>query len=405
MVHIMSLFGFGKKKKSAPAQQPDYESYTPEQLYQAALSAEKNAEHDLMMYLAEMASERGYAPAQYKYACLLSQYSDEDRQEAFELFMKLAKQGNTDAQFHCGELLYEGDSVTGDKAAALKWYEKAAEKGHPESQLRCGEMYLKGEGTQEDKAKALTWFEKSAEQDEFYAKINCAKMYDEGVGTAVDKAKALMWFESAAGQEHIAVSFKRDRMTAQLKCALMYYDGDGTAANKRKALMWFEKVAEQGFSQAQLKCGEMYNVGEGTEPDKAKALMWFEKAAEQGEEKAISALAALKGQKQKPQPSPASEQDRENDELQLIFDKGMEAYNAGEYKKALSLFEKAAKKGHSDSQYYCGVLYEEWKAAESEDGWDEGEALVQAYEWYEAAAQQGNTQAMKAANNLRDILF
>lgn len=38
------------------------------------------------------------------------------------------------------------------------------------------------------------------------------------------------------------------------------------------------------------------------------------------------------------------------------LNEGLEAYEAGDYKRALKLYEEAAEQGSADAQFFCGVM-------------------------------------------------
>jgi TPR repeat protein len=49
--------------------------------------------------------------------------------EAAKWCLKLAEQGNTNAQYILGKMYAEGKGVAQNNAEAVKWYRKAAERG------------------------------------------------------------------------------------------------------------------------------------------------------------------------------------------------------------------------------------------------------------------------------------
>ena len=67
------------------------------------------------------------------------------------------------------------------------------------------------------------------------------------------------------------------------------------------------------------------------------------------------------------------------------FDKGLTAYNNGDYATALKEWKPLAEEGDVDAQYYLGVLY------------DNGDGVPQDYKeavrWYTLAAEQGDVDA------------
>lgn len=76
----------------------------------------------------------------------------EDLAQAFQWYLKAAKQGNAVAQCLLAMMLEESDGDSQDVAMAAEWYLKAAKQGHPESQYRLGRMFCLGIGGQEESA-------------------------------------------------------------------------------------------------------------------------------------------------------------------------------------------------------------------------------------------------------------
>ena len=77
------------------------------------------------------------------------------------------------------------------------------------------------------------------------------------------------------------------------------------------------------------------------------------------------------------------------------FSDGYDAYRAGDYKAAVSVWKASAEKGDIDSQYVLGSIY------------SDGKGVLQDYEeavkWYTKAAEQGHEMAqLKLGNVYRD---
>ena len=193
---------------------------------------------------------------------------------------------------------------------------------------------------------------------------------------AEDYATALALFEQLA---------QRDHVEAQYNTGVLYYHGHGTAADPAKALYWFQRAAGWGHRESQYNCGVLYKAGQGTAPDLAAARSWFEKAAAQGHQGAQKALAALDA------PAPQEE------DPAALFRQGVEAYDAGDYETALSLFEEGAAQGDPQAQYNCAIMYDNGQGAME----DKSTALY----WYEQAAQQGHADAQHNCGGHQKFIF
>ena len=69
------------------------------------------------------------------------------------------------------------------------------------------------------------------------------------------------------------------------------------------------------------------------------------------------------------------------------FQKGMEAYNKGDYATALKEWKPLAEGGDTDAQYNLGIMY------------DEGQGVPQDYQeaekWYTIVAEKGDPEAQR----------
>ena len=64
---------------------------------------------------------------------------------------------------------------------------------------------------------------------------------------------------------------------------------------------------------------------------------------------------------------------------------GADAYQAGQYKKAVSSWGKAAKQGNADAKYYMGICYEKGQGVEVD--------LGKAFDLFLESAQSGNVKS------------
>ena len=153
--------------------------------------------------------------------------------EDFENTVKMAEQGDAEAQRYLG-LMYElGSSENGiakSLKTAVQWYRKSAEQGNANGQTLLGYMYKDGLGVSQDHKTAVQWFRKAAEQGEATAQNSLGTMYGRGLGVS---------------QDH------------------------------KTAVQWFRKSAEQGNVYGQYWLGDAYDYGKGVPKDYVRAYMWF----------------------------------------------------------------------------------------------------------------------------------
>jgi TPR repeat protein len=162
--------------------------------------------------------------------------------------------------------------------------------------------------------------------------------------------------------------------------------------------------------------GNCYNY----KGDRDQAIADYKKAADLGDTTALKNLADI-------QNTPNSGGSSSSEDMVALLSEGFQAYNAGNYAKAVELFRKAAEQGNMNAQYNLGNCYEngngvpqdykkaaEWytKAADQGDMdaqlylgdcYFDGNGVPQDYkkgaEWYRKSAEQGNTYAQYNLGN------
>ena len=67
------------------------------------------------------------------------------------------------------------------------------------------------------------------------------------------------------------------------------------------------------------------------------------------------------------------------------LDEGVKAFQKGDYKTALSIFEDLSSTNNSEAQYYLGIIYA--------NGYGVKQDYLKAKEWLEKAAAQGHVEA------------
>jgi len=111
-------------------------------------------------------------------------------QRAAESFKRAAQQGDSDAQFRLGQMLFNGTGVEEDESEAVVWFRKAAEQGHANAQVNLGNLYYEGTGVQKDLDQAEYWYRKAAEQGNWSAKQKLSKVIKEQDPEAWEREQA-----------------------------------------------------------------------------------------------------------------------------------------------------------------------------------------------------------------------
>lgn len=132
-------------------------------------------------------------------------YRQGDYATAHELWLSLAKKGNSAAQYNVGLLYQHGLGVTRHLDEAVKWYTQAAQGGDADAQVKLGDLILEGH-----------W----------------------GTGKQSSAAK---WYRLAAGQGHRG---------AQRQLGILLVQGKGVERNPTEAAEWLRAASDQGDSEA-----------------------------------------------------------------------------------------------------------------------------------------------------------
>ncbi len=298
--------------------------------------------------------------------------------------MKLAEDGNVDAQCQLGHLFASGIGVRQDHAKSFRWWLRAAESGDIISQYNVGVCYKKGDGTGQNNTKAFEWFLKAARQGDDDAQVEVGKAYCLGIGVEENDKNSIKWFRKAAEQgnaegmygagllllgsdkptaktEAITMFRKaaeQDHAEALDKLGCCYRDGDGVKEDGETAVEWFRKAAELGSSSGQFNYALCLYIGRGIEEDEVEAAKWFSKAAANGSVKATSFLGQC-----------------------YLFGHGVRANK----KKAIELLRDAAERGDAQAQRRLGLCYINGNGVD--------ESVSKAIEWWKKADAQGDSYA------------
>lgn len=322
-------------------------------------------------------AENKYAPAE-----LISDIADifyngenipQNYSEAAKWYQKAADQGHAEAQVMLGSMYEKGEGVQQSFDEAFRLYSKAAEGGNNKAQFELAMLYYYGNGVEQNYSKTITWLTKSADSGYADAQAHLGSMYYGGVGTKRDYKKAVELAQKSADQGNAK---------AQNDLGYMYEYGLGVNRNIDKAFELYELAGDNGYEIGYWNIGMMYHMGRSVARDYKKAEKWIRKAADEGLIVAIDFLAR-------------------SGDVEAQYKLGLSYYHGNNegvndikqnFTKALDWFNKAAEKGNTDAMYSLGQMYE------NGDGVNQDYTIAAA--WYKKAAEKGNDMAKKALNNL-----
>ena len=84
-------------------------------------------------------------------------YDAGDYERAYKIWLPLANQGESGAQFWVGFLHEVGSGVNQDQAEAVKWLTLSADQGMGDAQARLCRLLMNGQGAPRDYVQAYKW--------------------------------------------------------------------------------------------------------------------------------------------------------------------------------------------------------------------------------------------------------
>jgi len=129
-------------------------------------------------------------------------YDRKEYTKAYDIWIKLANEGDPEAQYNIGLLYLNGLGVEKNERLALMWFTYAGEQGMADAQYNAGVLFYSGKGVYPDHKSAIEWWTLAAAQGHANAQNNLAIMYAFGYGTGQDSQQALQLWTAAAEQGH-----------------------------------------------------------------------------------------------------------------------------------------------------------------------------------------------------------
>jgi S1-C subfamily serine protease len=157
---------------------------------------------------------------------------------------------------------------------------------------------------------------------------------------------------------------------------------------------WYTLAAKQGDADAQYFLGWMYDNGDGVPQDDKTALKWFTLAAKQGDAYARTYVKRLQEMMANTNNAPTVTAKKSSPPSLLgsvgnsesaNYQKGLTAYDSGDFSTALREWEPLAQQGDADAQYFLGAMYFNGQGVSQDN--------KTAVKWYTLAAEQGDAYA------------
>lgn len=268
-----------------------------------------------------------------------------DTAKALTYFQRAVDLGGADGEFIMGLLHLLGKQVDQNENLAVGLLERSASKGNAWAQTYLGLLYELGYPMKADSLQALSLYKVAASQDFLPAKLILASRH--GQGGMTDKL-----YEDASWILRFSPMYRKDGIgeyiqayTTDAYTDFRAYSGALTSN--------MEMSAQAGFKPAQLEYGMIrYGGYHSTKKNEKEGLYWLKTAGDAGY-------------------LPAQYQ--------------YEYLPAKDWEQRYALSLKYAEMGVKDAQYD----YAQHMRYDRQADW------VEAAKWYEAAAEQGDTESMK----------
>ena len=244
----------------------------------------------------------------------------------------------------------EKDVIEPEDVAFLK---SSAERGNTTAMVFLIDCYKHGWGIEKDDAQVFYWSKKGAELGNPDCMMSLANCYDDGIGTEPDRRKSFDLSLEAANAGN---------PTGMFHTAICYEKGLGIDKDPSEAYKWYKKSALKDYDLGIYNLALCYVKGTGTKQNNNRAFIWMRKLAKAGNPLGMYNLG-------------------------LMYQTGFGTHEDPE--TAYYWYRRAADAGDADGAYMTG-----W-CLENKYG-----VTDPALEWYEKAAELGNTQAEEALARL-----
>lgn len=316
-----------------------------------------------------------------------------DYQSAVKLYLQSAELGDADALYKLGQCYMEGKGVEANDSIACAYYEQAGELGHAEAKATLAK-YLNGEEIKKyrhagdsllntkDYVGAMAYYKKAIDKGDSESYYNMGLCcFMTGNNQTID------WLSKAAETNHV------DAMYQLGEC---YQYGKYVASNELRAINWYQKATERGHLKAKGELNKLLAIKQQRENietwrregDQAfeigeyeKAIMWYEKAIEQGDVYSADAMAKARAQ---------LEVKKTKENIAMWNRNGDRDKGNSNYLNAINWYEKSAEYDDVYAQRRLGDCYLQM-----------GEKYYsEAFRYYQLAATQGDKEAQYALGQL-----
>jgi len=309
----------------------------------------------VLLLLAVVGCKQGAVSSDPGFKQAVRYYEQGEFEKSFELMLKSAQNGDTEAQYGVAHYYINGIGVKRNVQSAAVWYEKAAVNGHVDSMYNLGSMYL-GE-LNVNCSKAKHWLDKAVENGSGRAMLMLSNIYKDG---------CCGYYDLPLSEYYLQELYKKDPKSAKIVTAKKLFWGDGVNKNYKKALSMVKDSYYEYPSDVAYMYGVAYSNGYGVEKNKSIAFKHFKYAAMNGN-------------------------------IRSQYNVGIYLYNGigvqVDKDEAMKWISVAASKQHKKALTFMGYMYETGELV--------GKDVNKAKEYYRKAVELGDERAQKRLDKLK----
>lgn len=238
-------------------------------------------------------------------------YQRKDYANALALWLPLAQQRHSLAQYNIAYMYQKGLGTQPDAAMACAWYSQAAALGDIAAVVALGHCYASGQGLAKDLTQAARMYQLAATVGDAQAQYLYAQAWERGLGVPRDSEQALQWYYQAASsgvapaQQWLkAWALKNSPTTPSIAAAPITRPSPtppptasksisktpATPAVSGNAMAKLLAAAAQGDRQAQYEAGVRLSQGRDNAIDLPQGVRLLRAARRAGHPKAQEAL-------------------------------------------------------------------------------------------------------------------
>ena len=233
-------------------------------------------------------------------------YQRKDYATALALWLPLAEQKHSLAQYNIAYMYQKGLGTAANEAAACTWFSQAAAQNDLAAIVATGRCYAEGKGVAQDLSLAAALYLRAAVNGDAQAQFLYAQAQERGLSVQPNQELALQWYKRAAANG-VALAQQQLQTLAQKNAAVIAPPSTNAKATtpsatatpsasaaEPSAMSKLLAAAAQGNVQAQYQAGlRLAQRRSGTVADLPQAVRLLRKARSGGHPNAQEALDRL----------------------------------------------------------------------------------------------------------------